>query len=182
MDALAAREDHSASRMSCQPYAQRVKAIMWAMVIVVLAVACDGQQYPERVYHQRVEYQRFATYPLGPFSAGDAFHITWTPKQVQSTTSEPYGLRLCVGIFGPYPSVETLKQSHDTTGDECPPTGAVVMSEMMQVRSDDDRPVATDLKLPSASGFYDVRQIAIFGTGAKANRQAAAGIIEIRAR
>lgn len=126
-------------------------------------------------------YQRIATHSLGPFSAGDAFHVTWTAKQVQSSASDLYEVRLCVGLFGPYPSVEVLKQSHATTA-ECPMQGAVVVSETMQVRSDDDRAMAMDIKLPNAPGFYDVVQVQLFGSGAKANSQGAAGIIEVRAR
>jgi hypothetical protein len=109
----------------------------------------------------------------------------WTPRPVQASASDPYEVRLCVGVFGSYGSVETLKkdqESASTGKPECPIASAVVGSEMFRTRSDEGRQFEAYLTLPTQPGFYNVRQIVVSGIAPNYSATTAAGIIEIRGR
>jgi len=55
--------------------------------------------------------------------------------------------------------------------------GAVAMSETTRTTSTNGQPLAADITTPSAPGFYDLRQISIYGTG---NSMSAGAVIEVR--
>jgi hypothetical protein len=98
-----------------------------------------------------------------------------------ATADAPYDVRLCVGVYGAYASVESLKQASGNIGKlECPAAGATVGSDVLRTRSDDGRKLELDLTLPNQPGFYDVRQIAVSGSEPSSSYIAAAGIIQIR--
>lgn len=94
-------------------------------------------------------------------------------------------LQLCVALFGPWMTVEELKTAMATAGSRpsCPPNGAIISTETLHTTSNSGARLATDLVVPSATGFYDVRQISInVEGGAASSATSADGIIEIRKR
>jgi hypothetical protein len=158
---------------------QVARGIVWSLAVIVFA--CTSVPAPQ-VLHQ--QYQWVATYPLGPFSPGESLHVVWTPRPVQASASDPYEVRLCVGVFGSYGSVETLKkeESASTGKPECPIASAVVGSEVLRTRSDEGRQLEAYLTLPNQPGLYNVRQIVISGSPPSYSATSGAGIIEIRGR
>jgi len=122
-----------------------------------------------------------ATYSLGPFNPGDSLRIVWTPRLVQTSSAAPYDIRLCVGVFGPYGNVESLKQASSTSAD-CPVASATVGTEVLRAQSGEGSQMEATLKLPSQPGFYDVREVTINGVGPARSAMSAAGIIEVRSR
>lgn len=125
-----------------------------------------------------------ATYPLGPFNPGDSLRIVWTPRLVQSSSAAPYDIRLCVGVFGPYGNVESLKQASSTSAAkvDCPVASAAVATEVLRAQSGESSQMEATLKLPSQPGFYDVWQVTINGVDPARSAMSAAGIIEVRSR
>ena len=110
-------------------------------------------------------------------------HLVWTPELVRTDSPEPYEVRLCIGLHGPFENLSVLKESGSRTSaarPACPATGAVVASEVIPTRSDAGDAFNADLVLPGANGFYDLRQIAINGVEPTYSATSAGGIIEIR--
>ena len=151
------------------------------LLIVILAGACSAVPAPQQVRH--LEYRYVAHYPRGPFTPGAAFHVDWIPELVRSDPSEPYEVRLCIGVFGYFENPSALKEAGSRAGaarPDCPPAGAVVSSGVLRTRSDTGEPLGVDLVLPHLVGFYDVREIAISGVEPTYSATAASGAIEIR--
>jgi hypothetical protein len=150
--------------------------------LAVIVFACTSVRAPQ-VLHQ--QYQWVATYPLGPFSPGESLHVVWTPRPVQAGASDPYEVRFCIGVFGSYGSVETLKKDQELAGTgrpECPIASAVVGSEVLRTRSDEGRQLEAYLTLPNQPGLYNVLQIVISASPPSYSATTGAGIIEIRGR
>lgn len=148
--------------------------------LIVSAVACSAPPPPQVLHPQ---YRYVTSYPLGPFTPGGAFHVDWIPELIRTDSAEPYDVRLCIGVFGPFDNASTLKESGSRssgTRPDCPPPGAVVSSVALRTRSDSGKPLAADLVLPRVSGLYDVRQIAINGVQPTYSATSAGGVIEIR--
>ena len=146
----------------------------------VSAVACSAGPAPQ-VLHP--EYRYVGSYAQGPFAPGAAFHVDWIPELIRMDSAEPYEVRLCIGLFGPFENPSVLKESGSRssgTRPDCPPTGAVVSSGALRTRSDSGKRVAADLVLPRASGFYDVRQIAVSGVEPTYSATSVGGVIEVR--
>ena len=155
------------------------RGLIWSLAVVVLACTSTPSSPPV----QHAQYQYVATYPLGPFNPGDSLHIVWTPRLVQTSTAAPYDIRLCVGVFGPYGSVESLKQASSSGAKvDCPVASAAVATEVLRAQSGESIRMEATLKLPSQPGFYDVREVAISGSDPARSATSAAGIIESRGR
>ena len=102
---------------------------------------------------------------------------------MQPSSAAPYDIRLCVGVFGPYGSIESLKQASSSGAKvDCPIASAAVATDVLRAQSSDGTPMEATLTLPSQPGFYDVRQVAISGNDPARSATSAAGIIEIRGR
>lgn len=154
------------------------------LVLVILffvsVVACSAAPAPQVLHPQ---YRYVASYAPGPFTAGAAFRVVWTPELVRTDSAEPYDVRLCIGVFGSFENASALKESGSRssgTRPDCPPTGAVVSSGVLRTRSDTGNSLGADLVLPPVNGFYDVRQIAINGVEPTYSATSSGGVIEIR--
>jgi hypothetical protein len=145
----------------------------------LLAASCVSAATPPP---PAAQYQYVATYALGPFSPGDSLRIVWTPRLVPTSNAAPVDIRLCVGVFGPFGSIESLKQASSSGVQQvdCPVAAAVVATDVLRAKSGESSQMEATLKLPSQPGFYDVRQVAISGAEPTRTTTSAAGIIEIR--
>jgi hypothetical protein len=146
-------------------------------------VTCAPAAPPDATI-EHPQYRYVPTYPTGPLSPGDSFHVVWTPHLVRLDPADPYEIRLCVGLYGSFADPGALKETmarSSITRPDCPPNGAVVSSGVLQTRSDSGTPLSADLVLPRATGFYDVRQIEISGVAPTYSVTASSGVIEIRA-
>ena len=124
-----------------------------------------------------------AHYAPGPFTPGAAFHVDWIPELVRTDPSEPYEIRLCIGVFGSFDNASALKEAGSRAGaarPDCPPAGAIVSSGLLRTRSDTGNSLGADLVLPHVSGFYDVREIAINGVEPTYSATSGGRAIEIR--
>jgi hypothetical protein len=131
------------------------------------------------------EYRYTIAIPTAPVAPDEELHLVWEPRLALGLATEVSTIELCVALFGPWESVDALKRamSAAATGPSCPPKGAARSSDTMRTMSNSGARLATDLVIPSAIGFYDVRQIAItIGSGGSASAMAAGGIIEVRNR
>ena len=143
------------------------------LTAVVLAVSCapvgtSAQRFPT--------YQYVLQVPTKPVSPNEKLTLTWEPTLAQQT-SDLYEVQLCVGLFGPWESVEALKRSSPDLKPACPPAGAIATSDTVRTSSNLGAPLAVSLMVPSARGFYDLRQISIYGSG---NSMSAGAVIEVR--
>jgi hypothetical protein len=105
-----------------------MRLIFAVTFLFVSAVACSGAPAPQVLHPQ---YRYAASYAPGPFAPGAAFHVDWTPELIRTDSAEPYEVRLCIGVLGPFESASALKESGSRssgTRPDCPPTGAVVSS------------------------------------------------------
>ncbi len=153
------------------------------MVAIALAVAASvACQSAPPAPVQFAEYRYIATYPPGPFSSSDPFHVTWTPRQA-GRSSVTYAIRLCVALVGPYASVDAPKQASPNLGrPQCPPVGSTVASATLPTRSDTGGQIEAGLTLPNVPGFYNVLQVSLTGSDSAPNATSASGIIEVRGR
>ena len=157
-----------------------MRRVLAAILIFVSLAACSVAPGPQVLHPQ---YRYVASYAPGPFAPGAALHVDWTPQLLRTDSAEPYDVRLCIAVFGPFESASALKESGSRssgTRPDCPPTGAVVSTGAQRTRSDTGKPLAADLVLPRGSGFYDVRQIAINGVEPTYSATSAGGVIEVR--
>jgi hypothetical protein len=123
-------------------------------------------------------YQYVVQVPTKPVSPNERLKLAWEPRLASGTSASIYEIQLCVALFGPWESVDALKKAmgpRDTRS--CPPPGASVASETSRIASNSGTPMATEVIVPSAPGFYDLRQISIFSAG---NSTSAAAVIEVR--
>ena len=127
--------------------------------------------------------QRFETYqyvlevPVKPVSPNERLKLAWKPQLASQPSSALFEIQLCVALFGPWESVEALKKAAQPDTRACPPVGAVATSETARVASNNGQPLAAIVTVPSAPGFYDLRQISIYGAG---NSMSAGSVIEVR--
>jgi hypothetical protein len=152
-----------------------------AVILFFVSVAgCSAAPAPQVPHPQ---YRYVPSYPPGPFTAGAALHVVWTPQLIRTDSAEPYDVRLCIGVFGPFENASALKESASRSSGvrpDCPLTGGVASSAVLKTRSDTGNHLSADLVLPQVNGFYDVRQIAINGVEPTYSATSAGGIIEIR--
>jgi len=138
-----------------------MRRVLAVILIFVSVAGCSVAPAPQVLHPQ---YRYVASYAPGPFAPGAAFHVDWTPELIRTDSGEPYDVRLCIGVFGPFENASALKESGSRssgTRPDCPPAGAVVSSGALRTRSDTGKPLAADLVLPRASGLYDMRQIVV---------------------
>jgi hypothetical protein len=157
-----------------------VRFVVVVTLFFVSAAGCSVAAAPQ-VLHS--EYRYVPGYAPGPFTAGAALHVVWTPELIRSASTEPYDVRLCIGLYGSFENPSALKEAASRSSaarPDCPPTGAVVSSGVLRTRSDTGHALGADLVLPREYGFYDVRQIAINGVEPTYSATSAGGVIEIR--
>ena len=157
-----------------------MRRVLAVILIFVSVAGCSVAAAPQVLHPQ---YRYVASYAPGPFAPGAAFHVDWTPELIRTDSGEPYDVRLCIGVFGPFENASALKESGSRssgTRPDCPPTGAVVSSGALRTRSDTGKPLAADLVLPRGSGLYDLRQIVVNGVEPTYSATSAGGVIEVR--
>jgi hypothetical protein len=115
--------------------------------------------------------------PTKPVSPSERLILTWEARQSSETSLNFSDIQLCVGLFGPWESVEALKRAASPGRPSCPPSGAVATSETLRTTTHSGARMATALILPAAPGFYDLRQVSIFDAG---NSTSTGSIIEVR--
>jgi hypothetical protein len=154
-------------------------AVRLLVAIAVITVSCapfntstpaSAQSYPM--------YQYVVQVPTKPVSPNERLKLAWEPRLASGSSTTIYEIQLCVALFGPWESVDALKKAmapRDTRS--CPPVGASVVSETERVASNIGARMATEVIVPSAPGFYDLRQISILSAG---NSTSSASIIEVR--
>lgn len=149
------------------------------LAVALLAVSCvpfgtsttdSGQRYAVHRYAAQV--------PTTPVSPNQRLTLTWEPQVAAESSSTFFEIHLCVGLFGPWESVEALKRAPQPPDSRsCPPTGAVATSSTLRTTTHSGARMVMEVTMPSALGFYDLRQISIFGAG---NSTSAGSVIEVR--
>src|SRR5258706_9912982 len=154
---------------------------LFLTVIRVGATGCSAAPAPPQVLHP--QYRYMATYAPGPFTPGAPFHVQWTPELIRTDATEPYDIRLCVGVFGSFESASALKEAGSRAcgaRPDCPAAGAAVSSGVLRTRSDTGNALGADLVLPVGTGLYEVRQIIVNGVEPTYSAISAGGVIEVR--
>jgi len=143
------------------------------LAAVLLAVSCtpatSGQRFPM--------YQYVLQVPTKPVSPNERLTLTWEPRLAPQPSADLFEIQLCVALFGPWGSVEALKKSAPQDTKACPPTGAIATSQTLRTASASGARLAAEITVPSAPGFYDLRQISIYGAG---NSMSGGAVIEVR--
>ena len=155
--------------------------LVFAALFLVSAAGCSATPASPQVVHS--QYRYVASYPPGPFTPGAVFHVEWIPELMREDSAEPYDVRLCIGVFGPFENASALKEAGSRSGGsrpECPAAGAAVSSGVLGTRSDSGNSLGVDLVMPRVNGFYDVRQIAINGVEPTYSAMSAGAVVEIR--
>ena len=151
------------------------------VLVVILVGACSAVPPPPQVLHS--QYRYLAHYASGPFTAGAVIHVDWIPELVRTDPSEPYDVRLCIGVFGSFENASALKEAGSRASGarpDCPQVGAAVSSGVLRTRSDTGDRLGADLVLPYVIGFYDVREVAINGVEPTYSATSAGRAVEIR--
>ena len=157
-----------------------MRRVLAVILIFVSVAGCSVAPAPQVLHPQ---YRYVASYAPGPFAPGAAFHVDWTPELIRTDSGDPYDVRLCIAVFGPFENASALKESGSRssgTRPDCPPAGAVVSSGALRTRSDTGKPLAADLVLPRGSGLYDLREIVVNGVEPTSSATSAGGVIEVR--
>jgi hypothetical protein len=148
------------------------------LAIALLAVSCApfGTSTPSSDQRYAM-YQYAIEVPTKPVTPNQRLSLTWEPRQAATTSPSFSDVQLCVALFGPFESVEALKRAAQPEAPSCPPTGATATSQTLRTTTHSGARMATDVMVPSAPGFYDLRQISILGVG---NSTSAGSVIEVR--
>jgi hypothetical protein len=145
---------------------------------LIATLACTPMTSSPTTEHH-ASYKYILTVPTGPLAPGEIVSLDWVPRLSSSSASGVYDVELCVGLFGPWNSVDALKsQSHPDAKPACPPAGAKVADNTTRTRSNAGAQLRTAIMAPSVPGFYDLRQIVLIGDHASVG----ASVVEIRAR
>jgi hypothetical protein len=148
------------------------------ILIAALAASCGPFTSTPAPANSYPMYQYVVQIPTKPVSPGEPLKLAWEPRLASGSSSSIYEIQLCVALFGPWESVDALKKAMATRDTRsCPPDGASVASETERVASNTGARMATEVMVPSAPGFYDLRQISIFSAG---NSTSAGSVIEVR--
>jgi hypothetical protein len=149
--------------------------LRFASVALVVLAACAPVGTPARF----VTYQYAAVVPVGPFAPGDVVSVEWVARELSTDKPDAYEIELCTGLFGPWDSVQALKnQNQPMARPACPLTDAKVPSQIARARSNIGERLTTQLVAPSAPGYYDLRQIVVTG----GNASVGGSVVEVRAR
>ncbi len=122
-------------------------------------------------------YQYVLQVPTKPVIPNERLTLTWEPRLAPQPSADLFEIQLCVALFGPWGSVEALKKSAPQDTKACPPTGAIATSQTLRTASASGARLAAEITVPSAPGFYDLRQISIYGAG---NSMSGGAVIEVR--
>jgi hypothetical protein len=144
--------------------------------IVLLAMSCAPVTTPTSTQRFPM-YQYSLQFPTKPVSPNERVTLAWEPRLQSESSPSVYEIQLCVALFGPWQSVEALKNAPQPNTRSCPPPGAIAMSETLRTPSNTGSPQAATITVPSAPGFYDVRQISVY-SGSSAT--SAGSVIEVR--
>lgn len=149
------------------------------LAVAFLAVSCApfGTSTPDSGQRYAV-YRYAAQVPSTPVSPNQRLILTWEPQAAAEPSSRFFEIQLCVALFGPWESVDALKRApQPLESRSCPPTGAAATSSTLRTTTHSGARMASELAVPSAPGFYDLRQISIMGAG---NARSAGSVIEVR--
>lgn len=122
---------------------------------------------------------------------GESLRFEWRPIRDLSGATATADLTLCFALFGPWADVETLKresQSSRTQSPTCPPTGAAVVSDVVQTTSTAGTTLHAEAPGLSRPGFYNLRQIVLKVEPVQPDRSSRGGsevsdrVVEVRAR
>lgn len=151
---------------------------------VLISTSCGPFFATPQASPQFTYYQYTVAIPTTPLAPNEQLHLVWEPHLAPGSAAAVSGLQFCVALFGPWETVEALKTAMSAAGPRtfCPPTGAAVSSDTMNTTSNSGARLAADLVIPSATGFYDVHQIAITSEGGSTSVTIAGGIIEVRTK
>jgi len=122
-------------------------------------------------------YQYVLEVPTKPVSPNERLKLAWKPQLASQPSSTLFDIQLCVALFGPWDSVDALKKAAPQDIKSCPPSGATTTSQTLRVASNAGDLLAAELTVPSAPGFYDLRQITVYDPG---NSMSAGAVIEVR--
>lgn len=134
------------------------------------------------------------SYQLEPMpevlTVGEPLRFEWAPHPDPNFTTKTADLTLCIAIFGAWSDVATLKREGAALDGRptCPPTGAVAISETVRATTAGGPRLTAAAPALSRPGFYNVRQIMIFGPvptdagSVSSGSQSADRIVEVRAR
>ena len=151
---------------------------MRLLLIAALAVSCTPVGAPTADSGQRFAlYQYMLEVPTKPVSPNEQLKLAWKAQLAAQPSSALFEIQLCAALFGPWETVEALKKAAPQDTRSCPPAGAIATSEIVRTASNNGAPQAATIKVPSAPGFYDLRQISVYGAG---NSTSAGSIIEVR--
>ena len=153
------------------------------LTLVILGASCGPMFSTPQPSPAFAYYQYTVAIPTRPVAPNQQLHLVWQPQLVHQTSSAVSTLELCVALFGPWKTPGDLKLAMSAAtagGPSCPPAGAVTASESFRTASNTGAAFATDLVVPSAAGFYDVRQITINVQGQATSSTSADGVIEVR--
>ncbi len=113
---------------------------------------------------------------------GEHLTIVWRATATAERADAPPPVRLCLGLAGPYATVEQLKAT-PVTAVTCPVGGAQVVATSVTTdanpaKADD---VSQELVVPSslAPGYYQFISVRVFGSGNPGNSSSGAGIIRV---
>jgi hypothetical protein len=144
------------------------------LAAVLLAVSCTPAATPAQRFPV---YEYVLQVPTKPVSPNERLTLPWEPRLAPQLSSDLFEIQLCVAVFGPWESVEALKKSAPQDTKSCPPTGAIATSQMVRTASGGGARLAAEITAPSAPGFYDLRQISVYGAG---NSTSGGSVIEVR--
>ena len=148
------------------------------ILIAALVVSCAPFTSTPAPANSYPMYQYVVQSPTKPVSANERLKLAWEPQLASGSSTSIYEIQLCVALFGPWDTVDALKKAMTTRDTRtCPPPGASVASETERVPSNTGARTATEIIVPSAPGFYDLRQISVFSAG---NSTSAGSVIEVR--
>ena len=153
------------------------------VLAVLISTSCGPFFATPQASPQFTYYQYTVAIPTTPLAPNEQLHLVWEPHLAPGSAAAVSALQFCVALFGPWETVAALKTAMSAAGPRtCPPTGAAISSDTMSTMSNSGARLATNLVVPSATGFYDVHQIAITSVGESTSVTTAGGIVEVRSK
>ena len=122
-------------------------------------------------------YQYVLEVPTKPVGPNEQLKLAWKPQLATQPSSELFEIQLCAALFGPWETVDALKKAAQPDTRSCPPPGAISTSQTVRTASNIGVPQLATIKVPSAPGFYDLRQISVYSPG---NAWSGGSVVEVR--
>ncbi len=152
------------------------------LLLVAFASACAPNAAPS-ASPQYAQYTYTFAPPTADLHAGEVFEIMWK-AQAHGTSSVPPLVQVCVGLAGPYDTVEQLK-SVTVQQTECPVKGMDIAVAGPALVVSGPNPPTQRLELPRAlrPGYYSLITVNVYGAPgtASGNAWSAAGIVHVTA-